>query len=375
MTGETSSFLTRLKQHHIYRVAVAYGTAIAVLIQVVARAFPYFGWAAAVPAVIIVLIAGFPVVLVLAWLLVKPADPASQTAWQRRHWKLSAIVMPIVIAAVVVSGLYAFRYAERHAARMVAATSASENTYAPSPATVIPAKSIAVLPFENLSGEPNQKYFSDGVTEEILNALAQIPDLKVAGRTSAFQFNSQGGDLRKIGEILGVANVLVGSVQKAGDEVRINVQLVDTRTGYQRWSEKYDRKLTNIFAVEDEISNVIANRLRVHLAGSAGQAQGAQKSVNPRAHDFYLRGLSLLAARGPGLREAVAAFQSAVQTDPNYADACVPANPLAFLYDRYVFPLCRERFGSNQAHSVPAEDCYFLSDRGSFLKNVKGLDD
>ncbi len=188
------------------------------------------------------------------------------------------------------------------------------------PSTPAQAKSIAVLPFVNMSGDPNQKYFSDGITEEILNALAQIPDLKVAGRTSAFQFSGKDEDLRKVGAALGVANVLEGSVQKAGDEVRITVQLIDAHTGYQLWSEKYDRKLTNIFAIEDDISSAIAGKLRVQLTGGAGQVLVSQLVVDPRAHDFYLSGLALLDARA-GLPHAVAAFQNAVKIAPDYAQA------------------------------------------------------
>lgn len=324
MTDQQPGFWVRLKQHHIYRVAAWYGATIAVLIQVVARAFPYFGWSLAVPAVIIILIAGFPVAIVLAWLLVKPTDPASQTAWQKRRWKLGAIVTPIVIAAVVVSGIFALRFSEQRtehltAERTVLSPTAASATSAPVMTTAIPAQSIAVLPFVNLSGDPKQVYFSDGITEEILNALAQIPDLKVAGRTSAFQFASKDEDVRKVGAILGVATVLEGSVQKAGDEVRITAQLIDTKSGYQLWSEQYDRKLTNIFAVEDDISNAIAGKLRVQW--NSAQPLVAQQAIDPRAHDFYLRGLTLLAARGPGLRDAVAAFRSAIKIDPNYADA------------------------------------------------------
>src|SRR5574337_2024377 len=121
MADQQPSFFARLKQHHIYRVAAWYGATIAVLIQVVARAFPYFGWSAAVPAVIIILIVGFPVAIVLAWLLVKPADSVSQTGWQKRRWKLGAIVTPIVIAAVVVSGIFALRFSEQRAQHLAAA--------------------------------------------------------------------------------------------------------------------------------------------------------------------------------------------------------------------------------------------------------------
>src|SRR6185437_7731244 len=170
---------------------------------------------------------------------------------------------------------------------------------APSDALVvaIPAKSVAVLPFVNMSGDPKNEYFSDGITEEILDALAQLLNLKVAARTSAFAFKGKAEDLRKVGEVLDVATVLEGSVQQSGDEVRITAQLIDTRSGYHLWSEKYDRKLTSIFAVEDEISKTIADKLQVQLAAGSGSTLVAQKTIDPRAHDFYLRGLTLLAAR------------------------------------------------------------------------------
>ncbi|MGH9589520.1 MAG: hypothetical protein ACRD25_03960 [Terracidiphilus sp.] len=187
------------------------------------------------------------------------------------------------------------------------------------PAVAIPAKSVAVLPFSNLSGDPKQAYFSDGITEEILNALAQIPNLKVAARTSAFTFRGNASNVHEVGKVLGVATVLEGSVQKASDEVRITVQLVDTRSGYQLWSENYDRKLTSIFAVEDEISKAIADKLKVQLNGGKGQSLVEQKIIDPRVHDFYLRGLTLLAARS--VDKAVDAFQQAVAIAPDYAQA------------------------------------------------------
>src|SRR4029077_19088940 len=158
-------------------------------------------------------------------------------------------------------------------------------------------------------------------TEEILNALAQIPNLKVAERRSAFQIKGNDLDLHKIGQVLGVAHILEGSLQKAGDQVRINVQLVDVQNGLQAWSEKYDRKLDNVFAVEDEIAKAIATKLRVQLTGGAGQPLVVDSTNNPRAHELYLRGLTLLAARGPGLREASDLFQQTVKLDASYAQA------------------------------------------------------
>ena len=175
-----------------------------------------------------------------------------------------------------------------------------------------------MLPFENLSDDKGNAYFSDGITEEILNALAQIPNLKVAARRSAFQFKGTDLDLRKIGQVLGVAHILEGSLQKAGDQVRINVQMVDVQEGLQVWSEKYDRKLDNVFAVEDEIAKAIATRLRVQLTGGGGQPLVAERTTNSEAHELYLRGLTLLAARGPGMREAADVFQQAVTLDPKY---------------------------------------------------------
>jgi Tfp pilus assembly protein PilF len=146
--------------------------------------------------------------------------------------------------------------------------------------------------------------------------------------------------VHKVGAVLGVANLLEGSVQKAGDMVRINVQLIDARSGYQRWSEKYDRKLTNIFAIEDDISNAIAGKLKVQFTGAAGQALVTQKDIDPHAHDFYLSGLGLLAARS--LREAKDAFDRAVRIDPDYAQAWgALAETQALLPSYYLAPMDR----------------------------------
>jgi Tfp pilus assembly protein PilF len=145
--------------------------------------------------------------------------------------------------------------------------------------------------------------------------------LKVAARRSAFQFKGNDLDLKKIGLVLGVGHIVEGSLQKAGDQVRINVRLVDVQKGLQVWSDKYDRKLDNVFAIEDEIAKAIATKLRVQLTGGGGQPLVPDSTNNSQAHELYLRGLTLLAARGPGLRDAADAFQQAVQLDPNYAQA------------------------------------------------------
>lgn len=181
-----------------------------------------------------------------------------------------------------------------------------------------PPRSIAVLPFRNLRGDSSGDYFSDGVTEEILHTLLQIPDLRVAARASAFRFKDQAIDAREVGRRLGVAAVLEGSIQREGNEVRITAQLTDTRTGHQLWSGKFDRHLADLFAVEDEISLALAEALKVPPGLVARPVTG---TTPIEAHDLYLRGLSLLAIRGPALQQSIAYFQGAISSDSSFAPA------------------------------------------------------
>jgi adenylate cyclase len=310
--SEKPSFFSELKRRNVYKVAIAYIVAGWALSQGIAQVFPVFdvpNWA--IRIIVLLIILGFPVAVVLAWAFeltpeglkrTEDVDPIVAARAPKKHvW-----IYVVAIGAVLSIALF---FLGRYIAR------SSEG------ASNLPAKSIAVLPFKNLSDDKTTAYFSDGITEEILNALAQIPNLKVAARRSAFQFKGNDLDLHKIGQILGVAHILEGSLQKAGDQVRINVQLVDVHNGLQTWSEKYDRKLDNVFAVEDEIAKAIATKLRVQLTGGAGQPLVTDSTNNPQAHELYLRGLTLLAARGPGLREASDLFQQAVKLDASYAQA------------------------------------------------------
>ena len=314
--SEKSSFFAELKRRNVYKVAIAYIVGGWALSQGIAQVFPVFdvpNWA--IRSIVLLIILGFPIAVVVAWFFEITPEGIKRTEVAdaaRQHSRGKTWIYIVVIGAIVSIGLFLLG---RYSAATYNATSAGAGSAA------IPAKSIAVLPFENLSDDKNTAYFSDGITEEILNALAQIPNLKVAARRSAFQFKGNDLDLRKIGQILGVAHILEGSLQKAGDQVRINVQLVDVKDGLQAWSEKYDRKLDNVFAVEDEIAKAIATRLRVQLTGGAGQPLVTDSTNNPQAHELYLRGLTLLAARGPGLRQATDLFQRAVKLDASYAQA------------------------------------------------------
>ena len=308
-------FFGELKRRNVYKVAVAYIVGGWALSQGIAQVFPVFdvsNWA--IRLIVLLIIVGFPVAVVLAWAFeitpegikrTEDVDASGHRAPKKYIW-----LYIVVIGAILSIGLFFL-------GRYTAQTPQPSEAATGSP----PSKSIAVLPFENLSDDKNTAYFSDGITEEILNALAQIPDLKVAARRSAFQFKGNDLDLHKIGQILGVRHILEGSLQKAGDQVRINVQLVDVQNGLQTWSEKYDRKLDNVFAIEDEIAKAIATQLRVQLTGGAGQPLVVDSTNNPEAHELYLRGLGLLAARGPGLLQASDLFQQAVKLDAGYAPA------------------------------------------------------
>ena len=308
-------FFGELKRRNVYKVAVAYIFGGWALSQGIAQVFPVFdvpNWA--IRLIVLLIIVGFPVAVGLAWAFeitpegikrTEDVDASDHRLPKKYVWLYVVIVGAILSVALFFLGRYT-----------------AQTPRQSEPATgSLPDKSIAVLPFENLSDDKNTAYFSDGITEEILNALAQIPNLKVAARRSAFQFKGRDLDLRNIGQILGVGHILEGSLQKAGDQVRINVQLVDVQNGLQTWSEKYDRKLDNVFAIEDEIAKAIATQLRVQLTGGAGQPLVVDSTNNPQAHELYLRGLGLLAARGPGLLQASDLFQQAVKLDAGYAPA------------------------------------------------------
>ena len=313
------SFFAELKRRNVIRAGVLYIGTVWALAQGISQLGPSIGapgWATRwflVSAAI-----GLPFFLAFAWFfeftpeglkLESQIDPANSIT-QHTSKKLDRWIIAVLALAVVL--LLTDHFVSRREVDKTAPTPAVPSVVATDD------KSIAVLPFVNMSGDAANEYFSDGITEEILNALAQIPDLKVAARTSAFAFKGKEADLRKVGEVLDVATVLEGSVQRAGDAVRITAQLIDTRSGYHLWSEKYDRTLTNVFAIEDEISKAIADKLKVQL-GSAHVEAGT--TANPQAHELYLRGLSLLAARGLGLRDAAVAFGKAVELDPRYAQA------------------------------------------------------
>src|SRR5437667_1487614 len=243
-------FVSELRRRNVYKVAVAYAVVSWLLIQIATQVFPFFeipNWA--VRLVVLLLILGFPVALILSWAFeITPEGIKRESEVQAdesiTHHTGRKIVALTIVLAVVATGLLAFQllrsksWPERQ----------SNGSTSPSVAT-LSNKSIAVLPFDNLSGDPQNAYFSEGVQDEILTRLAKIAELKVISRTSTQRFKSAPNDLRQIAQQLGVANILEGSVQKANDQVRVNVQLINALTDAHLWADTYDRKLTDIFAV------------------------------------------------------------------------------------------------------------------------------
>src|SRR5947208_2749073 len=266
--SEKPSFFAELKRRNVYKVAVAYAVVAWLLMQVASQIFPFFeipNWI--VRLVILLLVIGFPVALIIAWAFEATPEgikrtEAADAAGQRSRG--GAWIYIVLIGAALSVGLFFLgRYTAGHLTSQVHKVT-----------TASPEKSIAVLPLINESGDPKDEYFSDGLSEELIAALAQISGLKVIGRSSSFQFKERKEEPKTIGEKLGVSTLLDGTVRKQGDRVRIVAELVNAADGLQLWTRTFDRELKDIFAVQEEIAKAVAESLKVTLLGSQrGPAQ------------------------------------------------------------------------------------------------------
>ena len=309
--SEKPSFFAELKRRNVYKVAVAYAVVGWLIAQITTQIFPFLEIPNWIVRLVIVLIAiGFPIALVIAWAFeatpqgiqrTEVADTMPATAGQKKHaW----IFVVFVGAALSISLFFIGRYIGRN------------NAGAPE----LPAKSIAVLPFDNLSRDPDNAYFAEGVQDEILTRLAKVADLKVISRTSTQRFKSAPDNLPQIAKQLGVMHILEGSVQKANDQVRVNVQLINAMSDAHLWADTYDRKLTDIFAVESDIAKTIADTLQAKITGSEKQMMAAQPTSNTEAYELYHKGRSLWEKRsGDNIPKAIAFYKQAIERDPNYA--------------------------------------------------------
>src|SRR6266498_3940005 len=329
-TVNERNFFAELKRRNVYKVAVAYAIVGWLLVQVATQVFPFLeipNWV--VRLVIALVMIGFPIALVIAWAFeattegikrTEVADTMPTALEQKKH----AWIYVVVIAAAISIALF---FLGRYTAGNTASAARTE----------LPAKSIAVLPFVDLSQAKDQEYFCDGISEEILDALAKVEGLRVVARTSSFSFKGKNADVAEIAQKLNAQTVLEGSLRREGNRIRITAQLINARDGFHIWSDTFERELQGVFAVQDQITRAIVEALKVKLA-VAPPARGQQ---NPEAYDLYLQGLYFSnKSDEPSLRKSLSLFQQALDKDPNFARAWTGiAKAWLWLADAYVRPL------------------------------------
>jgi TolB-like protein/Tfp pilus assembly protein PilF len=329
------TFFTELKRRRVYNVAVAYVVVAWLFIQIATQVFPFFGIPTWIVRLIVLLaIVGFPIAVVCAWAFemtpegIKREEDVDRRITRKTGRKLTAL---IVIVAAVAAGVTVFRFL--HSQQGIEAVKQARA------AVAIESKSIAVLPFENLSEEKANAYFADGIQDEILVRLAKIADLKVISRTSTQHYKSAPENLRKIGQELDVAHVLEGSVQRSANRVRVNAQLIDARTDAHLWAQTYDRDLADVFAIQSEIAKAIAEQLQAKLSPNEKKAIEQPPTTDLAAFDLYSRAKSLLLKATfsvtfePEIRRAIELLDEAVKRDPSFFDAyCQLAYAHEYLY-------------------------------------------
>ena len=313
------NFFAELKRRNVYKVAVAYLVSAWLVIQAAAILFPTFE----VPPIgmkllVFILAAGFVVALVVAWAFemtpegmkrtseISPDEIRSLPYWSKR--KFAAFLIGV---AVIALSLLAFQLL-RPQGTLTARHS--------EPGPALRGKSIAVLPLLNESGDPKDEYFSDGLSEELIAALGQVKELKVIGRSSSFRFKGKKEDSKTIGEKLGVATLLEGTVRKQGDRVRIVAELINAADGIELWTHTFDRELKDIFAVQEEIATAVASSLKTRLLGSEQRSAANSSTQNTEAHNAYLLGHYYFLRRNTeDYRRAMEHFDEAIRLDPKYA--------------------------------------------------------
>jgi TolB-like protein/Tfp pilus assembly protein PilF len=314
------NFFAELKRRNVIRFAGLYLVGAWLLTQVASTVLPMFGAPEWLPRTIVILLAiGFVPALIFSWVFEltpqglkrdEEVAPGQSIAPQTARW-MDRMIIVVLLLALGYFCVDKFVLAPRRQATEAASLPNESSTSA---------KSIAVLPFDNLSRDPDNAYFSEGIQDEILTRLAQVADLKVVSRTSTQRYKGSPENLREIAKQLGVTNILEGSVQRSGDQVRVNVQLINAATDRHLWADVYDRKLVDIFAVESEIARTVAETLKAKLTGSAERVLAARPTDNPEAHQLYLRGRYFWNRRTEeNIKKALGYFQQAIEQDPSYA--------------------------------------------------------
>jgi TolB-like protein/Flp pilus assembly protein TadD len=308
------NFFAELKRRNVYKVAVGYGVIGWLVMQVAATIVPALHLPDSLTTAVVVLtLLGFPIALVIAWAFEMTPDGMKRTenVLPNEHipqWSRKKFVAFILVVALAAAALLAFQML-RPKAKIAPAASP---------------KSIAVLPFENLSESSDNAYFADGIQDEVITRLAKIGELRVISRTSTQRYKTRPSNLTEIARELGVSHLVEGTVQRVGDRVRINVQLIRAANENHLWAEIYDRNLTDIFAVQSELATRIASSLQATLSGAERKAVAEKPTSNLAAYDAYLRGIDLLSRPGQteeNQRKAVDAYAEAVRLDPQFAQA------------------------------------------------------
>ena len=320
------SFLEELKRRNVIRVAIAYGVAAWFVLQLADVVLENIGapeWV--MQTIMLVLAAGLPLVIIFAWAfemtpegIKKEKDvDRSQSITNVTGRKLDRMIIGVLTVTVAYLLIDKLVLQDSQPAPTETAQSAPVDVEVP----VDSGPSVAVLPFVNMSGDKENEYFSDGLTETLLHMLAQLPDLRVAARTSSFAFKGKDTGIAEISELLGVAHILEGSVQKSGNRVRITAQLIRAEDGFHVWSQNYDRTLDDIFAIQDEIANDVASALDTSLLGGSIVIHNVE-TTNVSAYEAYLKGLEQQATYAyANLSKAQSLFKDALAADPQFVDA------------------------------------------------------
>lgn len=315
---KTREKLAELKRRMIGRIVIGYCVIAMGAIGLAADAFPRISmpdWT--VTMVVLLAIMGLPLAIAIAW----THETEQEGVPPSRRRRVTQAVLYFVAPLVLLTSSYLLARSPLFTGSQQQASAAVPTAAAAPAATAIPDRSIAVLPFANLSPDQENAYFSDGITEELTTKLSYLQGVKVPARTSAAEFKNRNLDVREIARRLGVATVLEGSVRKSGQSIRVTAQWIDARNGYHLWAQNFDTRLTDIFAVQDSIAIAIASALQVELAqlDSAGDSRGTQDAV---AYDLYLKGRYLERQDDPATQQkAIETLRAAVKRDPSYAAA------------------------------------------------------
>ena len=316
-----ASFFFELKRRNVYKVAITYAVVAWLLIQAASILLPTFeapSWV--MKAFVVFLAFGFVIAVMISWAfeatpegLKRTEDVPPEVAAKLPTWSPRKFAAFVIGVAVIAAGLLAFNLWRNQSAATPRNTASAARTEAAT-------KSIAVLPFVNMGADKNDEYLSDGVSEELITALSKITGLQVKARTSSFAFKGKNEDIQKIGELLHVTHLLEGSVAKAGNKLRITVQLIQAADGNHLWSDTYDREMQDIFAVRSEVAQQVAETLKVRLLGEEKRKIDKKPTENLEAYNLYRQGRFYTDKLSEeGMTKAVPLFQQAIEKDPRFA--------------------------------------------------------